>query len=199
MKYPKLRELKEAIKSLISSPYTGKFPLGPARPVPKGLRGKPVYNKDVCVGCGACAKVCPVGVIQVTDNAVSKKRSLTQILDLCVYCGQCERYCITKTGIQLTQEYDLATCDRNAYRGGIEKELALCEMCNSVIGPVDHIKWVAERVEESAFTNPTLMLTLLQSTTTLKKEQPPKPSSFVRRPDRIRILCHKCRRVTTIE
>lgn len=193
MKYPKLRELKEAIKSLVSRPYTTRFPYKPATPVPKGFRGKPVFSEDDCVGCGACAEVCPVGVIEIKDDKPTAKRTLTQILDLCIYCGQCERNCITEKGIQLTEEYDMATYDRTTLRGEIEKGLSLCECCGEIIGPTDHIRWIAERVGEAAFTNPTLMLTLLET-----KEIPPKPP-IPRRADRIRILCHKCRKVTTIE
>lgn len=198
MKKPKIRELREAIKSLITRPYTTKFPYKPAAAVPKGFRGKPVYNEKDCVGCGACALVCPAAVIEVTDDINTKIRKLSQTLDLCIYCGQCERYCITKTGIQLTDEYDLATYDRTAFRAAIEKKLALCELCGTIIGPVDHIRWIADRVGEAAFTNPTLMLTLLQETADLTMEIP-KPAPFMRRADRIRILCHKCRKVTTIE
>lgn len=193
MKYPKLRELKEAIKSLFSRPYTDKFPYAPPIPVPKGFRGRPKYDEDVCVGCGACAEVCPVGVIEVTDSKDARKRKLNQILDLCIYCGQCQRYCITETGIQLTEEYNLATYDRHSFRDSIEKKLVICEGCNEIIGPEDHIKWIAERVGEAAFTNPTLMLTLLKT-----KDTPPK-SDVKRRADRIRILCHKCRKITTLE
>lgn len=193
MKYPKLRELKEAIKSLISRPYTSKFPFKPPIPVPKGFRGKPVFDEDECVGCGACAEVCPTGVIEVTDDKNTANRKLTQTLDLCIFCGQCHRNCITETGIELTEEYDLATYDRTSLRGEIEKKLVLCEGCGEIIGPIDHIRWIAERVGEAAFTNPTLMLSLLQT-----KDIPPK-SPVPRRADRIRILCHKCRKITTLE
>lgn len=195
MKKPKIRELIEAAKSLFSKPYTTKFPYGPPIPVPRGFRGRPKYDEKECVGCGACAQVCPVPDIYVEDitNETPPKRRLTIHLDECIFCGQCERYCITGKGIKLTEEYDLATYDRDSLRETVEKKLALCELCGSVIGPVDHIRWIAERVGESAFTNPTLMLTLLQT-----KEIPPK-APFSRRPDRIRILCHKCRKVTTLE
>lgn len=192
MRYPKLRELKEAIKSLISRPYTTKFPFKPATPVPKGFRGKPVFDEDECVGCGACAEVCPTGVIKVEDNKNTATRKLVQTLDLCIFCGQCHTNCITEKGIQLTEEYDMATYDRNTLRDKIEKKLVLCSDCGEIIGPVDHIRWIAERVGESAFTNPTLMLSLLQT-----KDIPPK-SPVPRRADRIRILCHKCRKITTL-
>ena len=198
MKKPKIRELKQAIKSLLSKPFTQKFPLGPAIPVPEKFRGRPVYDKDICVGCGACAQVCPVGVIEVIDDQKTATRKLHQVLDLCIYCGQCERYCITKKGIQLTKEYDLATYDRHTYKDGIEKKLALCEFCGAIVGPIDHIKWIAERVGEAAYSNPTLMLTLIQQTAKIE-EKTPTPASFLRRADRIRILCHKCRKITTLE
>lgn len=199
MKYPKLRELKEALKSLFSRPYTTRFPYGPVTPpIPEGFRGRPVYEEKECVGCGACAHVCPTGVIEITDDPKTAVRTLTQILDRCIYCGQCQRYCITDTGIQLTQEYNMVTTDRTKYRDGIEKKLVLCEHCRSIIGPRDHIIWIARRVGEAAFTNPTLMLTLLQDSANLKNEVP-KPAKGARRADRIRILCHKCRKTTTLE
>ena len=66
MKYPKLRELKEAVKSLFSRPYTSKFPFKPHEPF-DGFRGKPQYFDEYCVGCGACSHVCPGNAITVID------------------------------------------------------------------------------------------------------------------------------------
>ena len=66
MKYPKLRELKEAIKSLFSKPYTTKFPFEPHEGF-DGFRGKPKYFEEYCVGCGACSEVCPGLAITVID------------------------------------------------------------------------------------------------------------------------------------
>ena len=80
MRYPKLRELKEAIKALIVGPYTSKFPKEPSLPFPR-FRGKPQYYKDDCVGCGACAEVCPSQTIEVTEDMRQKVRKLTLRLE----------------------------------------------------------------------------------------------------------------------
>ncbi len=48
MKYPKLRELKEAVISLLTPAYTSKFPAEPHVPFEK-FRGKPeVDDKELC-------------------------------------------------------------------------------------------------------------------------------------------------------
>jgi len=58
MKYPKIRELAEAIKALIKGPYTSGFPREPHVPHPN-FRGQPKFDATQCVGCLACEEVCP--------------------------------------------------------------------------------------------------------------------------------------------
>ncbi|GAJ10677.1 unnamed protein product, partial [marine sediment metagenome] len=67
MKYPKLRELKEAITALIKGPYTTKFPKIPA-PAAPAYRGKPEFSQEECVVCGACANVCPAKAIEIVET-----------------------------------------------------------------------------------------------------------------------------------
>lgn len=199
MKYPKLRELREAVKALVKGPYTLKFPKEPSVP-PETFRGKPEFNEKECIGCGACAEVCPAKAIDVADEVKDGKgkRKLTLHLDLCIFCGQCHVNCLSDTGIILTNQYDLATTDRKKLVETVEKDLLLCEICGSVIGVIDHIRWVAEKVGEAAFTNPTLMLTLLKKLDLAEAEiSPPKGPS--KRSDRIKIMCPKCRRKTSLE
>lgn len=46
------------------------------------------FDKDKCVGCGICKKVCPQGVIKLTK----KKAGLTNYKS-CMECGACSLNC----------------------------------------------------------------------------------------------------------
>lgn len=195
MRTPKLRELKEAIRSLISRPYTAKFPAEPT-PVPEAFRGRPRFNEDECVGCGACANVCPPGAIEMEDDAQARMRRLTIRLDQCIFCGQCHANCLTEEGVRQTNEYDLATTNRAELREPIEKALLVCEACGAVIGAEDHVRWVARRLGPLAFANPALLLTAMEELGLADKEPP--PSAELRRGDRLRVTCPRCRQITSL-
>ncbi|MFW6189605.1 MAG: 4Fe-4S binding protein [Planctomycetota bacterium] len=195
MRAPKLRELKEAVRALISGPYTANFPAEPT-PVSENFRGRPRFDEEECVGCGACANVCPPGALEMVDDAESAVRSLTVHLDRCIFCGQCVANCLTERGIAQTQEYDLSTTDRAELREGTEKDLLLCEACGAVIGARDHIRWVAERLGPLAFANPTLLLSSMQDMG-LSDEEPQRRKEL-HRADKLRILCPRCRHVTSL-
>jgi hydrogenase-4 component H len=194
---PKLRELAEAVKALVVGPYTSKFPKVMPE-IPDGFRGAPEYHEKDCVGCKACAEVCPARAIEWNDDARAAKRRFVLRYDLCIFCGTCERNCITKKGILLSKKWALVTTNRAELRTSIEKDLVLCEDCGEVVGPRDHILWVAERLGPLAFANPGLMLAKLRSLGLDEPVPAPKGRPLVRG-DRIRILCPRCRQTLALD
>ncbi|HAU37371.1 MAG TPA: 4Fe-4S ferredoxin [Phycisphaerales bacterium] len=199
MRKPKLRELAEALRAVFHPRYTSRYPFEPCEP-PDGFRGKPEFQSDDCVGCGACAEVCPALAIAVTDDVDAQPpvRRLVQRADKCVFCGQCELNCITTKGIRLTKKYDLATLDRAALTDSIEHELVLCEICGEVIGTRKHLWWVAQRLGAKAYANPTLILTADGGMTLVPHDggRPGEPA--LARSDMMRVMCPACRRTTVV-
>ncbi|MCX6357010.1 MAG: 4Fe-4S dicluster domain-containing protein [Candidatus Aureabacteria bacterium] len=199
MKYPKFREIMEGVRALFGRRYTSRFPAEPAV-VPEGFRGIPRFDAGGCIGCGACATVCPAKDIEINDEIRDGGaiRRLTIHYDDCIFCAQCARNCPTGKGVVMTREFDLATDDRNRLRESVEKELVCCELCHEPFAARDHLLWIARRVGTAAYTNPTLMLTLLNDISPGASMVPEKGEGPARS-DRIRVLCPKCRRVATLE
>ncbi|MBN1368134.1 MAG: 4Fe-4S binding protein [Dehalococcoidales bacterium] len=48
-----------------------------------------VVNEDICVGCGACAKKCPFGAIEMQKVEGSKKKKAVIDAEKCKGCGVC--------------------------------------------------------------------------------------------------------------
>lgn len=199
MKKPKLRELKEAVKALVCGPYTSAYPFEPHTP-PDGFRGKPEFDEDECVGCGACAEVCPALAITVTDKVEGDHptRRLVQRYDKCVFCGQCELNCTTKKGITLTKTYDMSTLDRSQCFTQIEHDLLLCEVCGAVVGTIKHLRWVAEQLGAKAYANPTLIVSADGSMRLATPDAGRRAPPALARSDMMRVLCPACRRTTVI-
>ncbi len=203
MRYPKLRELREAIKSLFSPAYTSDFPRKPHFPLAR-FRGRPYFHEEDCIGCAACAQVCPAKAIEVNDEikAGIAKRKLTLCWDTCIFCGQCQANCPTLKGIKLSQEFDLATTEkREDLKQVIEKEFVVCECCGAPIVPRDQYAWVAKKLGPLSFSNASLLLFYLRSSGLALKERASRGDnvSVTNRSVRIKVLCPSCRRQAVIK
>lgn len=205
MRLPKLRELKEAIEVLLSPRFTTKFPDEPCR-VPDGFRGKPEFDEENCIGCGACVAVCPTEALTQIEDLESDppKRKIISRYDTCIFCGNCQDGCTTEKGIKLTDQWDLATLDRAETITEHEYELQLCEKCGAVVGTKKHLQWLSKRLGPLAYTNPSLLLSQYIVRQESEKPAESQPSQALKTQelstsDFMKILCPKCKNELNIQ
>jgi len=194
VRLPKLRELKEAVTAVMSPRFTTRFPATPCV-VPERFRGKPEFDPDRCVGCGACVNVCPTQALTQVDEVEGDRpvRKITLRYDTCIFCGNCQDDCTTENGIKLSNQWDLAGLDRSAMAEIHEHELQLCEKCGAVVGTKKHLVWLYERLGPLAYTNPSLLLAKNEDLLKEAIAQAPPVPADVQTSDFMRILCPKCK------
>lgn len=199
LRLPKLRELKEAVTAVFSPRFTTRFPAEPCI-VPKSYRGKPEFDPDTCIGCGACVNVCPTEALTQSEDLASNPpaRKITLRYDTCIFCGNCQENCTTKTGIKLSNKWDLAGLDRSSMAETNQYELQLCEKCGALIGTKKHLVWLYEKLGPLAYTNPALLLAKSGELTTEPQRIHPPTDKETRTNDFMQILCPKCKYVLNI-
>ena len=61
------------------------------------FRGRHEIKWDVCIGCDACNKICPVDAIKMKPLPLKKPNKVPEVnLAICIFCGLCEDVCPTK-------------------------------------------------------------------------------------------------------
>jgi formate hydrogenlyase subunit 6 len=94
----------ESLKNLVKKPFTINYPKEKAKKAPKLFRGKHIFHKDKCIGCGMCEKNCPSNCI-----IVNKEEKRIRIrLDTCTFCGLCKDVCPVNA-IEFSDDFDLST------------------------------------------------------------------------------------------
>ena len=52
------------------------------------IKRKAIVDKDYCVACGACAKVCPLQIINIEQGIFANIN-----FEKCIGCGKCSKTC----------------------------------------------------------------------------------------------------------
>ncbi|MDD2889579.1 MAG: 4Fe-4S binding protein [bacterium] len=189
MKTPKIRELGEAIRALVGGPYTTKYPYEQT-PMAKEFRGILKCDSEKCIGCGACIEVCPAESRKLEDDIKKENRKIIYYSDKCIFCGQCEAACPSEA-LKHINEFDLADVKRDSYTEVVEKALVFCEKCGKTISTKQHLLWIADKVGELAYSNPTLWIPLTRELNVVEHD---KTNAYPYRSGHIVMLCPDCRR-----
>jgi formate hydrogenlyase subunit 6/NADH:ubiquinone oxidoreductase subunit I len=84
----------------------GKAKLIPPIETPPGFRGKIQYDKEKCIGCKLCIKVCPSGAIEFKET----EKKIKIYLARCTFCSQCNDICPSSC-LTMSDEFLLADAD----------------------------------------------------------------------------------------
>ena len=87
--------LKEIMRTFFSSPTTINMSAGEDHPFYENYRGKLSCHEDLCRGCSACVRACPVDALSLKRTLINQQKGFELFHDRsqCAYCGICEDAC----------------------------------------------------------------------------------------------------------
>lgn len=118
----------ELLRQLFKRPFTNLFPakyappstneflravkkgekkINPPIETPPGFRGKIKYDREKCIGCQLCIKVCPTDAIEF----IPEKKKIRIYVNRCTFCAQCNDACPV-SALSMSKEFLLSTTDR---------------------------------------------------------------------------------------
>ena len=121
--------LPRVVAQLFKKPFTNTFPakyapssttrfmekvtkgdvqIHPPIATPEHFRGKIQYDKEKCIGCKLCIKVCPSEAIEFKES----EKKIKIYLARCTFCSQCNDICPVSC-LSMSNEFLLA--DTNKY------------------------------------------------------------------------------------
>ena len=124
----KFSMLSQVFTQMFKKPFTNKFPakyapnnttkfleevgkgnveIIPPIKAPEGFRGKIQYDKEKCIGCKLCLKVCPSEAIEFKEA----DKKIRIYLARCTFCSQCNDICPVKC-LTMSNEFLLADSDK---------------------------------------------------------------------------------------
>lgn len=101
------KHLPPSITGFLESVTAGKTSIIPPIATPNRYRGIIQYDRDSCIGCRLCIRVCPSHAIEFLPETKRIRIYVTN----CIYCSQCNDVC-SSGSLQMGSDFLLATEDR---------------------------------------------------------------------------------------
>lgn len=119
---------------------TVKYPFKPLD-VSHGFRGKPQYDAEQCIACGACTMACPANALTMETDTAKGTRQWQLFLGRCIFCGRCEEVCPTRA-IVLSEEFELAVFNKADLYQRASFTLTHCQQCQKPFAPKKEVDYV---------------------------------------------------------
>ena len=96
-----------SIHGTLKAVEAGKAKINPPVEIPPGFRGKILYDRDACIGCQMCLKVCPSETIEY----IKEDRKVKFYMSRCTFCALCTEICPKKC-IRMSDTFIMANTDK---------------------------------------------------------------------------------------
>jgi len=93
----------------LDSVTKGELKMVPPVAVPPKFRGKIAYDRENCIGCQLCYKICPTQAIEW----LPEEKKVKVFVSRCCFCAQCIDICPVDT-LAMTDEFLLANYNKYA-------------------------------------------------------------------------------------
>ncbi len=103
-----LKHAPKNVHGALKKVEAGKVSLNPPVEVPPGFRGKVEYDREACIGCQMCIKVCPSQTIEFIPDG----RKVKFYMSRCTFCALCTEIC-PKNCIRMSDTFLMANLDKD--------------------------------------------------------------------------------------
>ncbi|MFO8051728.1 MAG: 4Fe-4S binding protein [Thermoplasmatota archaeon] len=102
-----LKSAPHNVHKTLKAVEEGKARINPPVEVPPDFRGKILYDREACIGCQMCIKVCPSETIEFIPDS----RKVKFYMSRCTFCALCTEIC-PKNCIRMSPEFIMANLDK---------------------------------------------------------------------------------------